>query len=48
MDDRELLEGLKEARELMAEKLPVIISWTALKAINEAIRRMSEKRTEVA
>ena len=47
MEDDELLKGLKEARELMAEKLPVIIAWDAVKALDEAIRRMNEQ-AEVA
>ena len=48
MNNEELIRGLKEARKLLAERVPVILSWTAVKALDEAIRRMEQKQAEVA
>lgn len=48
MDDKKMLEGLKEARELIAERIPAIIAWTAVKALDEAIKKMAEEKAEVA
>lgn len=48
MDNKELLNGLKEARKLLAENVPVIVAWTAVKALDEAIRQMEQKKAEVA
>ena len=48
MDHMEMLEGLKEAQALIAEHVPVILGWTALKALDEAIRQMSGEQAEVA
>ena len=48
MDNKELLNGLKEARKLLAEKVPVILAWTAVKALDEVIRQMDQKQAEVA
>lgn len=48
MDNKKLLEGLKEARELLAGRLPVIVAWKAVKALDEIIRRMDEEKAEVA
>ena len=48
MDNKEILDGLREARKLLAEHVPVIVAWTALKALDEVIRQMDEKKAEVA
>ena len=48
MNNEELIRGLQEARKLLAERVPVILSWTAVKALDEAIRRMERKQAEVA
>ena len=48
MNNEELIRGLKEARKLLAERVPVILSWTAVKALDEAIRQMEQKQAEVA
>lgn len=48
MNNEELIRGLKEARKLLAERVPVILSWTAVKALDEAIRQMERKQAEVA
>ena len=48
MNNEELIRGLKEARKLLAERVPVILAWAAVKALDEAIRRMERKQAEVA
>ena len=48
MERKERLEGLKEARELIAGRIPVIIAWQAVKALDEAIKKMAEEQAEVA
>lgn len=48
MDNKEILDGLREARKLLAEHVPVIMAWTAVKALDEVIRQMDEKKAEVA
>ena len=48
MDNKEMLDGLREARKLLAEHVPVIMAWTAVKALDEAIRQMDQKKAEVA
>ena len=48
MDNKEMLDGMKEARKLLAEYVPVIVAWTAVKALDEAIRQMDQKKAEVA
>ena len=48
MDNKEMLDGLREARKLLAEYVPVIVAWTAVKALDEAIRQMDQKKAEVA
>ncbi|MBP5727327.1 MAG: hypothetical protein J6Y48_09680 [Clostridia bacterium] len=48
MEKKELLNGLKEARRLLTEQVPVIVAWTAVKALDEAIRQMERKQAEVA
>ena len=48
MEKKELLNGLKEARRLLTEQVPVIVAWTAVKALDEVIRQMDQKKAEVA
>lgn len=48
MDNKEMLDGLREARKLLAKNVPVIVAWTAVKALDEAIRQMDQKKAEVA
>ena len=48
MDNKEMLDGLREARKLLAENVPVMVAWTAVKALDEAIRQMDQKKAEVA
>ena len=48
MNNEELIRGLKEARKLLAEWVPVILSWMAVKALDEMIRRMERKQAGVA
>ena len=48
MNNKELIRGLREAQKMLAERVPVILSWTAVKALDEAIRRMERKQAEVA
>ena len=48
MDNKEMLNGLKEARRLLTEQVPVIVAWTAVKALDEVIRQMDQKKAEVA
>ena len=48
MERTEMIEGLKEARKLLAERVPVILAWAAVKALDEAIRQMEPKQAEVA
>ena len=48
MDNEELLNGLKEARKLLAEYVPVTVAWTVVKALDEAIRQIDRKKAEVA
>ena len=48
MNNEDLIMGLRDARKMLAERVPVILSWTAVKALDEAIRRMERKQAEVA
>ena len=48
MNNEELIRGLKEARKLLAERVPVLLAWKAVKALDEVIRRMDGKKAEVA
>ena len=48
MERNEMIEGLKEARKLLAEHVPVIVAWDAVKALDEAIRQLDRKKAEVA
>lgn len=48
MERTEMIEGLKEARKLLAEHVPVILAWKAVKALDEAIKQMDKKKAEVA
>ena len=40
MTKDELLDGLKEAKELLSDRLPVLDAWVAVKAVAEAIARL--------
>ena len=48
MERNEMIEGLKAARKLLAERVPVIVAWDAVKALDEAIRQLDRKKAEVA
>ena len=48
MANKDMLDGLREARKLLAEYVPVTVAWTAVKALDEAIRQMDQKKAEVA
>ena len=48
MENTELMDGLREARELLAERVSVLLAWKAVKALDEVLRRMDGEKAEVA
>lgn len=48
MERNELLNGLKEARDVLADRVPVIIAWRAVRILNELIDKLEKEQAEVA
>ena len=46
MENTELMDGLREARELLAERVSVLLAWKAVKALDEVLRRMDGEKAE--
>ena len=42
MDKQSMIDGLQEAQELLADCVPVVLAWDAIKAVRAAVELLQE------